>query len=352
MRKRPCLIAYVGNSVTSQRDGYVPFLHAHFGRSTAQPHRALQVGLSGMGSMGCLFTLDKLVLNREPDICFIECTTGDAGGQSPLQTVAPVVEGLIRKLLSAGCACCILHGHRADRNDAEMQVLIDEYERVADHYGVPSIHLGRTFQRGLSSGEWLLNQLFIDDVHTTVEGGRLMAMMIARAFDTILGASGRSPELAGRLNRDNFDAARLLYAESKQAFAPDSCRVYDFRGLLPYLELQAGNGIVLTAAPADVAGILIVAGPHAGNIEVETDLDRREYSTWDVWCTRDLVRCMIFPQPIERGAKIRLAVTDRRGQVAAGQVDGANPKLLKLIGFMLYDRDSVSPAAPIRPPLS
>lgn len=347
LRERACRIAYVGNSVTAQRDGYVPHLHAHIGTWTAQPHHAFQVGLIGMGSMGCLFTLDPLVLSRKPDLCFIECTTGDSGSRPPLEIIGPAIEGLVRKLRAIGCECCILHAYRSDRTAEDFQPIIDRYEQVADHYGIPSVHLGRAVSLGLASGEWSSEQLFLDGIHTTTQGGRVMATLIARALETILSASSTDPPpLRLRLHPDDFEAARLLRPEPQTALDPQRCRSSHFRQVLPYLEIEAGNGLMLDAAPGKLAGLLVVAGPHAGDIVIEADSQTQEFSTWDEWCDRDLLRSLIFPGPISRDATVRLTVTDRGGCSRSGP-GGVHevPKLLKLIGFMLYDECSSTPAA-------
>ena len=54
---------------------------------------------------------------------------------------------------------------------------------------------------------------------------------------------------------------------------------------------------------------------------------------------------MIFPEPIRRDATVRLTVMDRGGwsrSDPSGAFHGI-PKLLKLIGFMLYDERSSTP---------
>jgi len=332
LRERGCRIAYLGNSVTAQRDGYVPHLHAHLGTWTSQPHHAFQLGLSGMGSMGCLFTLDSFVLNRKPDLCFIECTTGDSGSRPPLESVGPAIEGLVRKLRAIDCECCILHAYRADRTVEDFQPIIDRYERVADHYGIPSVHLGRAIDLGLTSGEWSLEQLFLDGIHTTTEGGRVKATLVAKALQTILSASSSAaPPLGPRLHPDDLEAARLLLPEPQTVLDPQRCRSSHFRQVLPYLEIGAGNGLVLDAAPGKLAGLLFVAGPHAGDIVIEADSQTQEFSTWDEWCDRDLLRSVIFPEPIRCDATVRLTVTDRGGW-SRSDPSGAFRGVPKLLG--------------------
>jgi hypothetical protein len=75
---------------------------------------------------------------------------------------------------------------------------------------------------------------------------------------------------------------------------------------------------------------------------IAADSKTREFSTWDEWCDHDLLRSVIFPEPIRRAATVRLTVTDRGG--APGQLHGVG-KLLKLIGFMLYGERSSTRAA-------
>jgi hypothetical protein len=293
--------------------------------------------------MGCLFTLDSLVLSRKPDLCFIECTTGDSGSRPPLDIIGPAIEGLVRKLRAIGCECCILHAYRADRTVEEFQPIIDRYERVADHYGIPSVHLGRAVNIGLTAREWSSEQLFLDGIHTTAEGGRIVATLIAKALETILSASPvDAPRPEQRLYPENLEVARLLRPEAHMALFPQQCRSSCFRQLLPYLEIEAGNGLVIDAAPGTLAGLLFVAGPHAGDIVIETKLQTRKYSTWDEWCTEDLLRSVIFPEPIRRDATVRLTVKDGGGLPPSGPGKAFHgvPKLLKLIGFMLYNEHS------------
>lgn len=211
LRQRACRIAYAGNSITAQRDGYAPRFHDLVRASTGQPHIAIQAGLSAMGSMGCLFTLDPFVLSRKPDLCFIECTVGDSSSKQPIETIGPAVEGLLRKLKASGCTACILHAARNDGGARDLRPIIDCYERVAEHYGIPSIHVGRTIGQGIAAGRWTMDQLFLDGTHTTRDGADVMAGLIAEA---VIAMTAIEPDtLASQqrpLHADHLESARLL----------------------------------------------------------------------------------------------------------------------------------------------
>jgi hypothetical protein len=311
--------------------------HWHLDRAASPCHPG---GFKRDGEHGLPIHIDPLVLSRKPDLCFIECTTGDSGSRPPLEVIGPAIEGLVRKLRAIECECCILHAYRSDRTDQDFRPLIERYEKVADHYGIPSVHLGRAVNLGLASGELSLEELFLDGIHTTTQGGRVIATLIARALETILSAqSTDAPPLPLRFHPVDFEAARLLRPQT--ALDPQRCRSSHFRQVLPYLEIEAGNGLVLDATPGKLAGLLLVAGPHAGDIVIEANSQTLEFSTWDEWCDRDLLRSVIFRQPIRRDAKVRLTVTDRGGCPTRGASRIIEvPKLLKLIGFMLYDERS------------
>jgi hypothetical protein len=269
---------------------------------------------------------------------------GDSGSKPPLESIEPVLEGIVLKLSAAGCACCFLHAYRGDRTSDDLQPILDKYERVADHYGIPSIHLGLAISDGEASGAWSIDELFLDRLHTTPKGAQVVANLAAQAVQHIL-AVEPAPEtvLHPRLHADYLEGSRLFLPDANMTLLPDAFRTSRFRLVLSLIELESGNGLWIETAPGDIWGLLIVAGPKTGNILIETNGARQEYRTWDKWCDRDLLRTVTFAVPVRRGAELRLLVTDRGGPELGG-LETSHPKNLKLVGLMLVD-DS-RPAAP------
>jgi hypothetical protein len=95
-----------------------------------------------VGSLGCGFLLPEIVLRHEPRLCFVECTSADMGGATPAWVMAEAVDGIVGRLLEAGTDVCLLHMPRAAREAGGAAVLA-LYERVAEHYAVPSIDVGQ-----------------------------------------------------------------------------------------------------------------------------------------------------------------------------------------------------------------
>jgi hypothetical protein len=54
----PVVIAYLGNSVTAQKDGYRPYLHKGLVKRFGHEHKAVNAGFGGVGSIGSVCTMD------------------------------------------------------------------------------------------------------------------------------------------------------------------------------------------------------------------------------------------------------------------------------------------------------
>ena len=107
LAQRPATIAYLGNSITRQRDGYRPHLHGLLIERFGQPHRAINAGFGGVGSVASACTMDDMVVRHGPLLCFIETLTGDMGvGMHP--DTGPALEGMVRKLAAIGASGCFL----------------------------------------------------------------------------------------------------------------------------------------------------------------------------------------------------------------------------------------------------
>jgi hypothetical protein len=258
---------------------------------------------------------------------------GDSGSKPPLESIEPVLEGIVRKLSAADCACCFLHAYRGDLTPDDLQPLLDKYEKVADHYGIPSIQIGLAIANGEASGAWSIDELFLDRLHTTPKGAQVMANLTTLAMHQILALRQPSHKtvLHPRLHADDLEGARLLLPDANMTMLPDAFQTGRFRLVLSLIDLQSGNGLCIEAAPSDIWGLLIVAGPRSGVILIETNGTRQEYLTWDKWCDRELLRSVTLAEPVRRGAEFRLFVTDRGG------LETSHPKLLRVVGLMLAD---------------
>jgi hypothetical protein len=211
-------IAYLGMSVTAQRDGFRPQLHQRLEAAFGARHVAVNAGIGAVQSVACAFLMDDLVLPRAPQLCFVECTTGDFDGKSRHADIGPSVEWIVRKLHDHGCEVCILHLFRTDREMSWSDPVIAEYERVADHYGVSSISVGRRIACDLASGCATLDAWYRDVVHTTTAGAQRIADIVIEGLQVLTerntaGAARRDRALAAPMHADHYSKTRIVPAD-------------------------------------------------------------------------------------------------------------------------------------------
>ncbi|MFW6107444.1 MAG: GDSL-type esterase/lipase family protein [bacterium] len=220
-------IAYFGGSITAA-PGWRPKTLAWFrerwpGATVRQVHAAI----GGTGSDLGVFRCQKDVLAGEPDLVFVEFAVNDGG--APPERIHKTIEGIVRQVWTADpttdiCFVYTLHeamleAYQAGRYPRSAAAM----ERVADHYGIPSICMalrvarlhekGRlvfTLPRGEEPPEGKL--VFAHDAcHPTEAGHALFAEVIAQAILAMEGASEPGPhELEEPFDPDNWHDARLV----------------------------------------------------------------------------------------------------------------------------------------------
>lgn len=306
LRERPCVVAYFGASVTVQRDGYRPRLHEWLSRHTGQQHRAVNAAIGATGSVSAVFLADELVLQHHPDLCFLDYSHGDIEAQSPGDQLGPAVEGLLRKLRSAGCEAVILHSYRYDRRFDPPAIAIERWERVADHYGIPSINVGRWVEHAIDGGRHSREELFYDGIHTTGRGAEIVSDVVTGALAPLLTRRHgdlRRPGMPAPLFAADYTQTRIVPAAAAMARDPANCIEGRFRLVRPYVEIGADNAVELNLGGA-LVGIIVIAGAeprpirfHIGGATVDVDI-------FDANSPSDRFATAVLPTPASKGTDV------------------------------------------------
>jgi hypothetical protein len=153
-------VAYLGGSITAQ-PGYRVKSLEHF-RSTypKATFKEINAAIGGTGSDLGAYRIEHDVFGGKPDLLFVEFAVND-GGTAP-EEIVRAMEGIVRKTWKQFPACDIcfvytftesllpeLQAGRLNRSAATMEV-------VADHYGIPSIHMGLEAVRLETEGKLLM----------------------------------------------------------------------------------------------------------------------------------------------------------------------------------------------------
>ncbi len=341
---RPCTVAYLGASVTAQKEGYRSMLDQWFTETFRQPHIAINAGFGGVGSISGVFMMDEQVIAKRPDLCLIEYSTGDMGAQTSLGEIAGAVEGMVLKLLDAGCHTCFLYLYRRDEELNDAHPVIAEYERVAAHYGIPSLHIGQLIQNEIVAGRFSAAAVVRDKVHTTPEGSRITTDCIAAGLQVVFEASDEDMACAPRdfskipLLVRNYHHTRIVPANISMLRDPQNCATGRFRFAYDYIRIDEKNEIRFEVA-GELVGLLVIVGKDAGIIRVETAESTEEYTLWDEWCSYSRLTTVILRRPLGSGTSVRISLTDQVVDYAASGVEQDSVirvvKQLNLVGFMV-----------------
>lgn len=139
-------IAYLGGSITAQ-EGWRPKTLAHFQKTYPQAKiDQIHAAIGGTGSDLGVFRLKQDVLDYKPDLMFVEFAVND-GGAAPEQ-IFKCMEGIVRQTWKALPECDICFVYTVTQalvgplKEGKFQRSASAMEKIADHYGIPTIHMG------------------------------------------------------------------------------------------------------------------------------------------------------------------------------------------------------------------
>ncbi len=292
-------VAYFGGSIT-QAEGWR--VQTHEWLAAQFPGAKLEMihaALGGTGSDLGVFRVDQDVLPRRPDLVFVEFAVNDGNMSTP--EILCTMEGIVRKLWrqDADCDICFVYtlssGMMKRLAAGEVSHTVNAHERVAEHYGIPSIHLGLDVVRLWSAGELLFpgwheskdkplptdKIIFsFDGAHPTPEGHRYYTQAIQRSMPALQAASkaaGRT--LAAALCDDNWQTARLTPLREEMFFG-DHHRLVNRKTwppiawlaeMLPDLWHVEGGGGVCVRFNGTGVGVYDAIGPDAGQLRITVD---------------------------------------------------------------------------------
>lgn len=227
-------VAYLGGSITAQ-PGWRPKTLAHFQKTfpTAK-FSEINAAIGGTGSDLGVFRLKQDVLDAKPDLLFVEFAVND-GGADP-QQIFRCMEGIVRQTWRTLPQCDIAFVYTITEQlspallDGKFPRAASAMEKVADHYGIPTIHMCMEVARLAKAGKLVwkaplpktpeekakAGDQFVfapDSVHPHVETGHeLYLQAVARSLPVVREASksGGPHALGAPFIATNYEHAKLL----------------------------------------------------------------------------------------------------------------------------------------------
>ncbi|MCB1279361.1 SGNH/GDSL hydrolase family protein [Prosthecobacter sp.] len=236
-------IGYLGGSITAQ-SGWRPKTLAYFQKTYPQAKFSeINAAIGGTGSDLGVFRLKQDVLDHKPDLMFVEFAVND-GGAAPEQ-IFRCMEGIVRQTWKALPYCDICFVYTLTEAlapamlDGKFQRSASAMEKIADHYGIPTIHMAMEVAKLAKEGKLVwraklpktdeekkaLEGKFVfapDSVHPHPETGHeLYLAAIVRSMEPIKAASKEpaAHTLGAPFIATNYEQAKLLPI-SKAALSP------------------------------------------------------------------------------------------------------------------------------------
>ena len=152
-------IGYLGGSITAQK-GWRVLTLGHFKKAYPQAtFTEINAAIGGTGSDLGVFRVQQDVLSKGPDLLFVEFAVND-GGADP-QRIIRCMEGIVRQTWKANpkTDICFVYTLTEALSPAmlegKLQRSASAMEKVAEHYGIPTITLGMEVAKLAKAGQLL-----------------------------------------------------------------------------------------------------------------------------------------------------------------------------------------------------
>jgi lysophospholipase L1-like esterase len=284
-------VAFLGGSITAMT-GWRNLVQADLKRRFPQTEfDFVDAGIPSIDSTlhACRFSRDVLKKGAV-DLLVVEAAVNDSSnGRTPVQQIRGM-EGIVRQARLTNPQCDILMLHFADpdklaaiRQGKRPEVIVS-HEKVAAHYGVPSIDLAQEVTERIAAGEFDWEKDF-KDLHPAPFGHAVYARSISRLFDAAWAGSAagqvQNYALPDPLDSQSYFAGRLVpiaMAEAGKGFLLDPCwhpaddaKTRDGFVSVPMWVAETPGASLQFRFEGTGTGLLVASGPDAGTIEYRID---------------------------------------------------------------------------------
>jgi len=308
-REKTGRVAFMGGSITQMsgwREMAARYLQERFPDTTFD---FVYAGIASTGSTPGAFRLEHDVLSKGTvDLFFEEAAVNDLhNGRSPVEQIR-AMEGIVRHARTVNPKMDFIQMHFAeprhttDYSNGKTPEVIANHEKVAAHYGNPSINLAEEVHDRMKAGQFKWDNDFVN-LHPSPFGQRLYYWSIKRLLDKAY---------SGVLNEDEAMTDHPLpnkldpQCYSKGKFADIACAVA-VKGFRIDPKCRPKNGGTFRDSFVDVPmlvgdrpgdsfgyafsgrgiGLFVIAGPDAGIIEYTLDNEpKRQIDLFTPWSGR------------------------------------------------------------------
>ncbi|MBN2137192.1 MAG: hypothetical protein JW720_05250 [Sedimentisphaerales bacterium] len=310
-------IAYLGGSITAQ-EGWRPKTLKWFQEQYPDAKISqINAAIGGTGSDLGVFRLGHDVLRHKPDLLFVEFAVNDGG--APPHSIHQAMEGIVRQTYAADAETniCFVYtlvaGWAQTLRNGKFPQAASAMEQVADHYGIPSIHMGLEAAKMEGEGKLIFTAakpktdeekkavgdkiIFSpDSVHPYIDTGHeLYLQAVVRGMEAIRKAGKPGTHILPKpFVPDHWQAAKMVpisRAKLSKAWRKLDTNEHNlagrFRDRMPEMHFtnQPGESIEIRFKGTGLR-IYDLLGPDCGQVWVKVDGGQgRIVPRFDAYCT-------------------------------------------------------------------
>ncbi len=286
-------VAFLGGSITYNggwRDSLCNYLQKRFPETAFE---FIAAGIPSMGTTPAAFRLERDVLAKGPvDLLFEEAAVNDAINGRKNEEQIRAMEGIIRHVRQNNPGCDIVIMHFADQGKMEtyragkVPEVIQNHEKVAKHYNIPTINLAKEVTDRIDAGEFKWEDDF-KNLHPSPFGQGIyahsMITFLKKAWSGFVANDDKiiAYPIPEKLDKHCYDKGILIPAEkinnTKSWYLENNWMPEDGAGTrhnyakVPMLFGDYPGKILIFEFAGTAVGVAVAAGPDAGIIEYSVD---------------------------------------------------------------------------------
>lgn len=292
-RNKKGRVAFLGGSITHNRgwrDSICNYLKNKF---PGTEFEFIAAGIPSMGTTPAAFRLERDVLSKgKIDLLFEEAAVNDAGNGRTTTEQIRAMEGIVRHMRKSNPEVDIVMMHFVDPDKMELYragkepEVITNHNRVAEHYGIPTINLALEVTERIDHDEFTWKDDF-KNLHPSPFGQGVYAhSMIQFLENTFAGHLDNDDKIIARnlpnpLDAFNYENGVLLDIKSIKlrkgwkidpVWNPkDGKKTRPNYVNVPMLMGETPGSAFKFTFEGNTVGIAVAAGPDAGIIEYRID---------------------------------------------------------------------------------
>jgi lysophospholipase L1-like esterase len=220
-------IVYMGGSITqagsmrsreTRFDGYRDHITAWLKELYPQAHiHDRHAAVAGTGSEMGVLRMEKDVLPYKPDLVFVEFAVNDGG--TDVTRIERCMEGIVRQIWKQDPMTDIVFLYTMNKGMFHSYAKetppgsIRAHERIAAHYGIPTVSMGYDFYLWEQKNEMPWNEYFMDDSHPNGKGHKVYGDVVAKELTPLLAGIPAAHALPALYTSHPWSETHFVYAK-------------------------------------------------------------------------------------------------------------------------------------------